>query len=136
MTKTNAKPSPAAHGLSAPYWEATRRGEILIQRCSNCHALRHYPKFVCSNCFSSEHDWVTASGRGKLHSWTITHHAFHPAFASELPYTLVTVDLEEGVRAMGRWVDGAQNKLAMGMTVQAHFEPRPDGFGELTFEAS
>ena len=42
--------------------------------------------------------WLDASGNGRVHSWTVTHHAFHPGFKPDLPYTLVTVDLDEGVR--------------------------------------
>jgi uncharacterized OB-fold protein len=60
----------------------------------------------------------------------VCHHAFHPGFAAELPYTLVTVDLEEGVRALGRWQGGA---LKIGTRVQARFQLSP-GRSELVFE--
>jgi hypothetical protein len=36
-----------------------------------------------------------------------------------VPYVLVTVDLQEGVRALGRWRGGP---LAMGLPVCGHFE--------------
>lgn len=130
---SNQKPKPSAYGLSAQYWEATKRGELIVQRCSNCHTLRHYPTVLCSQCYSPEYAWIMASGRGQLHSWTVTHHAFHPSFAQALPYTLVTVDLEEGVRALGLLDEGAAQDLNIGMAVRAGFQPRPDGFGDLTF---
>ena len=76
--------------------------------------------------------WKPASGRGTLHSWTVAHHAFHPAFAGELPYTLVTVNLEEGVRALGRW--NGDTALALGLAVQGRFEPREGGV-DLVFVA-
>src|SRR4051812_42612629 len=47
-------------------------------------------------------DWVDASGTGTVHSWTITHYAFHPGLKGDLPYILLTVDLPEGVRMNAR----------------------------------
>lgn len=126
-------PSPHADDLSAPYWEGTKRGALVIQRCSGCGTPRHYPQVVCSECYSDAYDWFEASGRGTIHSWTVCHHAFHPGFADDLPYTLVTVDLEEGVRSMGRFEGGETDVLAIGLPVRATFPLRPDGFGMLTF---
>jgi len=134
MTMNDSKPTPSADGLSAPYWEATTRGELSIQHCTGCDNLRHYPSVLCPHCYSSDHDWIIASGRGPLHSWTVTHHSFHPAFSALLPYTLVTVDLEEGVRALGLLGDGLGQNLKPGMPLQARFQTRSDGFGDLIFD--
>lgn len=134
MTDATASyPKPHAEDLSAPYWEGTRRGAFVIQRCTGCGRLRHYPQVLCADCHSDAHDWIEGSGRGLIHSWTVCHHAFHPGFAADLPYTLVTVDLEEGIRAMGRLDGFAPDALALGLAVRATFPRRPDGFGQLTF---
>ena len=77
-------------------------------------------------------EWVSASGLGTVHSWTVAHHAFHSAFAQELPYTLVTVDLAEEVRALGRW--HGETELRIGLPVAGRFVPRPDGV-DLVFTA-
>lgn len=114
-----ARPVPPDSPLSRPYWEAAAQGRLVLQRCAGCGKLRHYPLLVCPSCHSLASDWVPASGRGRIHSWTVTHHAFHPAFADELPYVLVTVDLEEGVRALGRWRGG---DLAICAPVVSAFE--------------
>jgi uncharacterized protein len=126
-------PVPHAEGLSAPYWDGTRRGALVVQRCTGCGTLRHYPQVLCAACHSNGHDWTEVSGRGTVHSWTVCHHAFHPAFADDLPYTLVTVDLDAGVRAMGRLDAVADGTLALGLAVRATFPLRSDGFGQLTF---
>jgi uncharacterized OB-fold protein len=68
--------------------------------------------------------WKDANGHGTVHSWTVAHHAFHPAFAADLPYTLVTVDLEEGVRALGLWQSDV--KLSLGLAVHGQFELREE----------
>jgi uncharacterized protein len=125
-------PSPEAEGLSAPYWEGTKRGKLVLQRCSDCGTPRHYAQVLCARCHSEAFEWFEAEGLGTVHSWTICHHAFHPGFKADLPYTLVTIDLKEGVRALGRF-DGDPAALALGLDVRATFEQRPDGFGQLTF---
>ena len=53
-----------------------------------------------------------------------------PSFRAEVPYTLVTVDLEEGPRALGRWVGDTP---ALGQPVVGRFERRDEGV-DLVFE--
>lgn len=60
-----------------------------------------------------------------MHGWTVSHHAFHPAFVAQLPYTLITVNLEEGARALGRWA--AAGRSAIGLAAQGRFVVRPGG---------
>lgn len=126
------KPTPQITDLSQPYWEAAAQGRIILQTCAACGKIRHYPQLLCSTCYSDKVTWTEASGKGKVHSWTVSHHAFHPAFAAELPYTLVTVDLEEGVRALGLWQGKAP--LALEQRVVGHFEPRNGDGVNLVFK--
>ena len=107
------KPVPHPTEESLPYWEAASAGKLRLQRCASCHAVRHYPQPVCPKCYSIEVEWIDASGRGAVHSWTVAHHAFHPAFKADLPYTLVIVDLEEGPRAMGRLDPAAAPRIGL-----------------------
>ncbi len=113
-----SKPVPQDVELSRPYWQAAARGELVLQRCADCGKIRHYPRLLCDACYSRRSDYVAASGLGRRHSWTITCPVLHKAFAAEVPYALVTVDLAEGVRALGRW-DGGE--LSIGLSVQAYF---------------
>jgi len=101
------KPLPQSTAVSKPYWEAAAAGRLVLQHCGACGKVRHYPRLLCDACYSDVVEWRPATGCGRVHSWTVAHHAFHKAFADELPYALVTVDLEEGVRALGRWAGGA-----------------------------
>lgn len=119
------KPVPQPTAISAPYWEGAEQGKLLLQRCAGCGKVRHYPRLICDQCYSFEVDWIEASGRGKVHSWTVAHHAFHPAFADEVPYVLVTVDLEEGVRALGRMPAGS--RVRIDMPVQGRLEKNQEG---------
>ena len=130
MSEPVSRPSPPENALSAPYWEGLYRGELRYQVCMQCGTARHYPRLLCSACYDNRARWQVASGRGSVHSWTVAHYAYHPGFANELPYTLVTVDLEEGLRALGRWYG---DELVIGMPVAARIEQR-DGAPELGFE--
>lgn len=115
------KPLPEPTIDSQPYWDGLKEHRLLLQRCIRCKTIRHYPRPVCARCHSMECDWVDASGKGTIHSWTISHHAFHPGFEPELPYVQVTVDLEEDVRMQGRLVDGDPGNLAIGTAVEVVF---------------
>lgn len=117
--------------LSERYWEGARRGVLVVQKCTDCGTSRHYPRAMCARCFSFSTDHVEHDGRGTVHSWTVAHHPFHPAFADDVPYVLVTVDLEEGVRAMGRF-EGA-GPLTIGQPVTAVFSKNPNGVPLLVF---
>lgn len=110
-----------------PYWEGLNEGKLLLQQCAGCGKVRHYPRPVCDACHSFEIRWVEALEQGTIHSWTITHHPFHDAYRSDLPCTLVTVDLEEGVRMLGRLHAPADTRLEIGMPVRLVFEKAKPG---------
>lgn len=132
MNPAYLKPVPERTHESKPYWDGLMQGQLLVQKCGKCGKLRHYPRPVCDGCFSFDVQWIKASGRGTVHSWTIAHHAFNPGFKDELPYVLVTVDLAEGVRMQAplRGVDAKD--IRIGLPVRIAFES-PDA--ELTLPA-
>ena len=123
--KIEGKPVPHPDAQSQPYWDAAADGTLRLQRCIDCKKFRHYPQLVCEHCYSLGVEWVEATGRGTVHSWTIAHHAFMPSFKMDLPYTLAIVDLEEGPRAMGRLDPSATPRL--GLPVRISFERNEAG---------
>ena len=131
--ETAGKPVPHPNEVSAPYWEGLEQGVLNLQCCSACKKFRHYPRLVCDSCYALDVEWVESSGRGEVHSWTVAHHAFHPGFVGDLPYVLAVVDLEEGVRAMGRLrgIDAAD--IRIGLPVEFTVEQREDGVSLPTF---
>jgi len=106
---------------SQGFWDALREHKLVFQQCASCGQVRHYPRPVCGNCFSMDVAWKQASGKGSVHSWTVCHHAFHPSFKRELPYVVVTVDMDEGVRMVGRVENIPQDALAVGLPVEVGF---------------
>ena len=64
------------------------------------------------------------SGRGRVHSYTLTHYVFHPAFADAVPYPVALVELEEdpGVRIVSNLVQIDPRRIRSGMAVEVVFE--------------
>lgn len=127
-TTPPARPLPTPDPVSQGLWDGTREGRLKLQRCGRCGTIRHYPRPLCDRCWSGEVEWVEASGRGTIHSWTVAHHPYHPAFKAEVPYVLVTVDLAEGVRQMGRLEGDDAGALALGRPVALSFARTENGY--------
>ena len=123
----STKPLPHATVESQPYWDGVAQGCLRLQTCAACHRPCHYPQLACPHCYSLDCTWIDAAGTGRIHSWTVAHHAFHPAFRDELPYTLVTIDLDEGPRALGRLARVDEGHLAIGSRVRITFPPNEAG---------
>ena len=42
------KPLPTVVGETRAYWDACRRGQLLIQHCDKCDEYQFYPRGICS----------------------------------------------------------------------------------------
>lgn len=126
-------PSPSLE--TQPYWDGLNERRLRLQRCAECGKVRHYPRPVCDACWSMEVDWVDASGRGTVHSWTVTHYAFHPGLKGDVPYVLLTVDLPEGVRMNARARGIEPGAVRVGLEVVVGFETVKEGLTLPVFEA-
>jgi uncharacterized protein len=100
------------------FWRALRDGELRIQRCAACKTFRHPPAPLCARCGAVESEWIAASGRGEVWSFTIVHAPTLPAFADQVPYGAVVVRLDEGVFLVSNVVDCPPDALAVGMRVE------------------
>ena len=78
------------------FWEGTAAGELRIQRCGNCGALRHPPGPTCPKCLTFDREYVVSPGTGTVYSYVVHHHP--PIPGHQLPIRLALVDLDEGVR--------------------------------------
>ena len=60
---------------------------------------------MCPGCRSKELGWKKVSGLGTVYSYTVTHQAIHPSLRGRVPWTVIMVDLDEGVRMISHIVD-------------------------------
>ena len=128
MNETYRKPIPDITADTRPYWDGLADKRLMLQRCADCGRLRHYPRPVCDACWSMQVEWVQASCEGTVYSWTVTHHPCHPGFMEELPFTLITVDLAEGVRLNAQARGLPPDALRIGMPVRIGFEKATEEF--------
>ena len=126
MERAYEKPLPRIDERSRPWWEALRRHELMIQKCDNCSNLSFPPAPICARCKREELSWVRASGRGRLWSWTVFHKSYFPSYATEIPYAVSIVELEEGPRLWTHIVGVAPLDLDIGMPVEAFFDDVTD----------
>jgi uncharacterized OB-fold protein len=117
-----SKPIPAVTPQLAPFFEGTRRGVLMVQKCDSCGTLRFPPHELCSHCLSSKASWTPVSGRGEVFSFNVMHQVYHPGFAAEVPYAVVIVQLEEGVRMISNLVGVKPHEIKCGMPVEVVFE--------------
>jgi hypothetical protein len=122
-------PNPV--GVNAEFYAYVARGELRLQRCADCNAWRHPPRYLCAACASPRYVWEPASGRGHVFSWTITHQPLDPAF--ETPYAVVVVETEEGPRLVGNLRGLEPSDLVLDLPVRIEVEPVSETAGFLWF---
>jgi uncharacterized OB-fold protein len=88
--------------LAAPHWRGLLSDRLLVQRCTACGYLRWPPSPVCPECLTPGGEWSPMSGRGRLWSYCVYWHAYHPSLRSDIPYVVGLVELDEGPRVVAR----------------------------------
>jgi uncharacterized OB-fold protein len=113
-------PAPEANPETKPFWDAAVEGRLLIKKCVTCGQVHFYPRAICPFCGSDKTEWVTASGRGTVYSYSVMRRV-------PIPYALAYVTLEEGVTMMTNIVDGDLDAIRIGQRVTVAFKPSEGG---------
>ena len=130
MSETSGipRPLPRTDGVHGDFYrECARQRRLVFQRCDGCGTLRHPPRVLCAECGSDRVSWEPSAGRGTIFSWTETHQAPHPAFAGQVPYAVVVVELEEGVRLVASLRELASADLELELPVEVDLEEVSEG---------
>ena len=111
---------------TAFFWAGADAGELRIQRCGECRALRHPPGPACPACGAMKPEYAVAAGTGRIHSFVVHHHP--PVPGRRGPFVVALVDLTEGVRMVGEF---RGRRPAIGDPVRVFFDDglpvwRPD----------
>nr|WP_028920840.1 bifunctional MaoC family dehydratase N-terminal/OB-fold nucleic acid binding domain-containing protein [Pseudonocardia acaciae] len=123
-------PRPAVSRDTEYFWAGTAAGELRIQRCGECGALRHPPGPMCPACGATRPEHVVATGRGEVYSYVVHHHP--PVPGRTPPFVVALVELEEGVRMLGELRDVDPSGVRVGLPVEVAFDRVDD---ELTLPA-
>lgn len=120
MSERPQKMFPEPPEDAAPFFDAAREHRLLIQRCSSCGTHQFYPRKLCTTCGAPDPEWVEASGKGRVHTYTVIHQGI-PGWREEGPYVAAVVALEEGPRMTTNVVDCRPDDVAVDMPVEVVF---------------
>jgi uncharacterized protein len=101
------------------FWAGTAAGELRVQRCDGCGALRHPPGPMCPSCGSMTAGYVVTAGTGEVYSYVVHHHP--PVPGKKLPIVIALVQLPEGVRMTGELLGAGPDQVRIGLPVRAEF---------------
>ncbi len=113
------QPKPEWSPENAAYWEAARRGQLLVKKCTVCGRAHYYPRAICPFCASAGTEWIQSSGKGIVYSFTVVRQA-------SPPYVLAYVTLDEGVTLLTNIVQCDPGIVRIGQSVQVTFVPSDD----------
>ncbi|WP_445186452.1 Zn-ribbon domain-containing OB-fold protein [Pseudonocardia sp. Cha107L01] len=103
---------------SAPFFDATATGQLLIKTCPNCHQNAIHRAQQCRGC-GTKLTWLPASGDATLITWSATPPARDDP---DQPVTIFGyVELTEGPWLETLLVDATLDTLSEGMPMRATF---------------
>lgn len=121
---------------NAGFWEAARQGQLCVEQCTGCSALRFPPRPMCPKCRDMGRRWQPVSGQGSLWSFVLPHPPLLPEFTDLAPYNVIVVALSEDptLRMIGNLVNEPgdpinafdPNRIEIGAPVRVVFEAVSD----------
>lgn len=117
---------PADRDLQ-PFWDGTREQQLLIPTCRACGKSFWYPRPTCPHCLSADIDWRPSAGTGEIAAVSVMYRPANPMMADKVPYAVVLVDLDDGVRVMSNMVEIDATDVRVGMRVELVWEALTDG---------
>lgn len=109
--------------MPSDYLDGLRAGVLRYQQCTGCGGVQSLTRLACRHCGATTLAWRQAGGRGVVYAITQVWRAPSEHFQPLVPYTLLLVDLDEGLRVMAHGTDG----LAIGATVKLRCLPHGAG---------
>jgi uncharacterized protein len=122
-------PAPFVNPEVKPFWDATAEGRLVLPKCTACGTIIWYPRPFCPACSSTKVEWVDASGKGTIYSFTVNRRgqADLPAYREAGVYVLAYVELAEGPRVMTNIVDCDPDSVRIGQAVEVIFHDTGQG---------
>lgn len=118
---------PPVSEVSAPFWEATKREQLVLPWCTSCEEPIWYPREVCPSCLGTTIEWRQASGEGEVYAVSVQHRPGIGRDPAAGPYAVALVELPEGVRLMSNVIDMAPEDVTVGLRVRLAWQPLSDG---------
>ena len=120
MSQERVIPSPPMSVEHKDFWEAASAGKLMVPRCKDTGQFFWYPRKVSPFTLSNNVEWVEASGKGTIYTYSIMRR-------TDPPYAIAYVTLEEGVTVMTNIVECDFESLAIGQAVELIFRESEEG---------
>ncbi|MEV5848578.1 OB-fold domain-containing protein [Streptomyces sp. NPDC051985] len=122
------RPLPALDDpVAGPFWLAARERRLELPTCTACGFVNWPAATWCPRCLSRSVEWREVSGRARLWSWAVYETALHPAFATEVPYIVAGVELDEGAYLTTNILGADPAGLSVGASLEVVFREVADG---------
>ncbi len=127
MTAVAPRVTPPLTDDNREFWTSGARGELRLPRCAACDRWIFPPTLHCADC-GGPAVYAPLSGRGRVFTFTVNHHRFHPEVP--VPYVIAIVELveQDGLRFTTDIVHCAVEDVAIGLPVRVVFERHGDVF--------
>ncbi len=93
----------------------------MLQLCTVCKTYRHPPSPICPNCLSDRAEWIKASGKGTVYTFTIVRQALARGWEERIPYVVAVITLDEGPTFLTNLVNVHPDAVMIGMPVVVTF---------------
>lgn len=120
MSQQREIPSPSKSVENEAFWASANEGKLMVPRCKDTGKFFWYPRNISPYTLSGNVEWVEASGKGTIYTYSIMRRA-------DPNYAIAYVTLEEGVTMMTNIVDCDFDALSIGQSVELAFFDTEDG---------
>ena len=120
------RPRPDLRNAGARFFREAARNVLVVPKCLACERTFWHPRPRCPHCGSERIDWIESAGRGTIHTFTVVRQSNDPFFATQVPYAVAIVELDEGVRLMSNIVQTSLDAMHIRMRVDVVFEHAGD----------
>lgn len=102
---------------TAPFWQGTRDGQLLLQYCPTAQRFQHFPRPLSLYSGRRDLEWRAVSGEGVIYAHTVLR---TPGLGADgrLPCVLALVELDEGVRILANLPGTQSGQLRIGDRVK------------------
>ena len=121
----DGRPLPRPTSTTRPFFDAAREHRLELQRCPR-DGFFYYPRSHCPGCWGTDWRWEPLSGRGEVYAFTVDRVGHDPALASQVPFAVAIVQLDEGPRMTANISGCDPGDVHVGMRVEAAFEDIDD----------
>ena len=104
------------------FWQGVRDHRLVFQKCDYCGLIVHRPRPTCPQCLSNQKSWVPSEGKGHVYTYAtvVNPRTGYPGINA--PYSVVVVELLEGVRLLGNMYDVEPEDIYIGMPIEVVFD--------------